>query len=123
MPLLYTITIIIGIQFAVLHAIAEYFELYWRYDWLDVPMHLMGGILVTLMLYTVASICKYRTKLVSLTSVVLWALVPLFAWEVFGVYRYGGFKPGFWIDSPLDIVFGILGVVIGYYLSRSLMRL
>ncbi|MFM2424228.1 MAG: hypothetical protein RLZZ70_619 [Candidatus Parcubacteria bacterium] len=123
MPILYTITLIIGSQFVVIHTIAEYFELYWRYGWLDMPVHLIGGVLLTLILYTFVLILKYQPARITLPRLLALATFPLLVWEVFGVYRYGGLKPGFGIDSSLDILFGILGVVAGYYIARALMRI
>jgi glycopeptide antibiotics resistance protein len=123
MPLLYVFTLLVGFEFMVVHALAEYFDLYWRFMWLDLGVHLLGGVLVTLVFYTLARMVGYNYDRFSLPAVIGFALIPMLAWEGFGVYRYSGFKPGFVGDSTLDLLFGILGVVLGYYLARALIRL
>lgn len=122
MPLLYWITILAGTELALLHALAEWLTLYWRYAWLDIPMHFFGGVVTVLMLATLRSMAPALTGGLSWRwgSVVAAVLI---GWELFGVWRYGGLKPDFWIDSSLDLLFGILGVVAGYYITTALRKL
>lgn len=123
MPLIASITIIFGIQFALLHALCEYFSLYWYYPWLDIPMHLFGGLLIVLVAYTLVAVRALPAwSIRGYTFPVLMSGI-LIAWEVFGVVRYGGVKPGYLSDTSLDLVFGILGIVIGYYVARACGRL
>jgi hypothetical protein len=123
MPLIASITIIIGVQFALLHVLAEYFSLYWYYPWLDIPMHLFGGILIVLVANTLVAVRALPAWSVRGYVFPLGMCSILVAWEVFGIIRYGGIKPGYLGDTSLDLVFGILGIIIGYYVARALGRL
>lgn len=120
---MYSFTILFGLQFAFIHYLAEQFELYWRYPWLDMPMHVFGGIFIML---TLASLARMRVMPQWCLS--SWRLVVvltgvLVGWELFGIYRYGGLKPDFWSDGLLDLLCGTLGVVIGHYLAKSITKI
>jgi len=116
MPLLYALTLIAGVEFAILHALAEYFSLYWHWPWLDIPMHLYGGALLAGMIATLLQmrvLPYWLDRPMFLSSGVA---VVLLLWELFGIYRYGGLKPDFFVDSVLDLVMGVLGFVAGWRL-------
>ncbi len=115
-------TLIFGITFAATHVIAEWLSLYWYYPWLDIPMHVLGGVVVMLMLASLRSMGTLLRHLSRVGGVVLLSLV-LLVWEGFGIYRYGGLKPDFWSDTILDLIFGIIGIVGGYLLVRALERI
>jgi hypothetical protein len=123
MPLLYILTLIIGVQFATTHALAEYFSLYWRYPWLDIPMHILGGIFLMMIYSSLHSMYGARHKVVPQWWVLVVFTAALLAWELFGIYRFGGLKPDFWTDSSLDLLCGAGGLILGYYLVRVLRTL
>jgi hypothetical protein len=123
MPLLYSFTILFGLQFVFFHYLAERFELYWRYAWLDMPMHLFGGVFIMLALWSLARIGIIPRSFTSSWRLPLVLLLIMLLWEAFGVYRYGGLKPDFWSDGIIDIVFGTIGIVAGYYLARAITKI
>jgi len=123
MPLIASLTLIIGIQFAALHALAEYFSLYWRFSWLDIPMHIVGGVLIVLCLHTLVAVKTIPTRFTLGLIFPLIMATILIGWEIFGVVRFGGIKPDYLIDTSLDLVFGILGISLGHYLARALTKL
>jgi hypothetical protein len=123
MPLIYGITIIFGIQFATIHVLAEVFELYWRYPWLDIPMHICGGVLLLLIIGSLQQLRALPSFLLQSWRVPTLLGLILLAWEGFGIYRFGGLKPDFWVDSSLDLVCGVIGIIGGYYLVALLKRL
>jgi hypothetical protein len=122
MKLLITFTLIFGLQFVVLHALAEFFELYWRYAWLDIPMHVFGGVLLILILNTLVIVKALPERFINLPTLPFVIGGVLILWEIFGVIRFGGFKPNYVMDTSLDLLFGILGAVGGYYLAKALRR-
>lgn len=121
MPLLYTFTVLFGVHFAALHYLAEKFELYWRYDWLDVPMHVLGGVFVVLALASLQ-----RIKILpagSLKWTIVFLTMTLLLWEAFGVYRYGGLKPDFFSDGIVDLLCGTVGIGLGFILTKALNKI
>jgi len=95
-------------------------ELYWMYPALDTPMHFAGGILLTLFLWVLVI-----QKILPVHKVASWRLPTFFvliliiAWEVVGVIIQGGLKANFWSDTFGDIVFGIIGAIVGYFIGRT----
>jgi len=37
--------ILFAIAIAIIHSIAVFYNLYWRFLWIDIPMHFLGGVL------------------------------------------------------------------------------
>lgn len=120
--MVYTFTLIFGLVFATTHVLAEWLRLYWLYPWLDMPMHIMGGVVVMLMLASLRLMGTPVRHLSRVWIVVLLTLV-LLLWEAFGIYRFGGLKPDFWSDTALDLLCGIVGIVAGYLLTLALERI
>jgi hypothetical protein len=117
--MLYPFTVLFGIVFATIHTIAEWLALYWRYTWLDIPMHILGGIVIVLMLASMRQILPMFARL-STGALCIVLVTVLVVWELFGILRYGGLKPGFALDTTLDILCGLLGIILGYYFVRVL---
>jgi hypothetical protein len=120
--MLYPFTILFGIVFATIHIIAEWLRLYWQYPWLDIPMHILGGIVIVLILASVRKMWPLFARL-STGAMCMILMGAIFVWELFGVFRYGGLKPGFAVDTTFDIICGVLGIILGYYLVRTLKTL
>jgi hypothetical protein len=120
MPVTTQLALLFGMTFAALHALAEYFSLYWHYWWLDMPMHVFGGIVVVFSLSALLRLSLFPSRLATPLVIGVAIAGVLIVWELFGIYRYGGFKPDFFSDTTLDIVFGILGVLIGGYIVHAL---
>lgn len=116
--------LILGVQLAIVHAVAVKFSLYWEIVWFDNLMHLFGGVVLSLLLYTLVDIKMLRNRFVhSWWRVSLLVLFVLFGWEVLGVLMLMRFKEGFITDTSLDLVFGILGSIIGWFIGRQLKKL
>ncbi|MFN3188045.1 MAG: hypothetical protein ACK42D_00665 [Candidatus Paceibacteria bacterium] len=114
------LTIVIGIQLLVTHAIATTLYLYWAVWWMDIMMHLLGGVWL---------VCAWRSLIdMKVISQKWWSMkiaLPILigvmvVWEIFGVYVEQGFKPGYVADTVGDMVCGILGTLIGFWLLRRL---
>lgn len=98
---------------ALLHILALEFFLYWTYLWLDIPMHLLGGAVVSLGLL----VCFPRVKL---WLVLLFVLCVGCGWEVFewvtGIL-YTETAP--FADTALDLVMDLVGGAVGYGLAKQ----
>ena len=116
------LTLGIGLVFIAIHSVAEYFELYFYYSWLDLPVHLLGGVFIVLVLHTLTCMGVVRNRLATSSFFVSSLGSALILWEVFGIVRYGGFNADFIRDTLLDLVFGILGCVIGAFIYSLIQK-
>ena len=118
------LALILGLQLAIVHAVAVKFSLYWEISWFDNLMHLFGGVVLSLLFYTLVDIHMLRQRFVQsawlVSGLVLFVLI---GWEVLGVLMLMRFKEGFIVDTSLDLVFGILGSIIGWFIGRQLKKL
>lgn len=117
------VTLIVGALFAVTHTTNETNHLYWYYPGLEYVMHFWGGVVIYLVLQTVLWLSLMPEKLRSYPGSSFFILAALMiGWEVFGIYRYGGFKPHYLFDTSLDLAFGILGCTLGWIIYRLMKK-
>ncbi len=117
------ITLLCGVLFGVVHTINETHYLYWFYPGLEYVMHVWGGIVMYLFLQSVLELSFIPQKVKKQSRYTLLILAgTMVSWEVFGIYRYGGFKPHYGIDTSLDIAFGILGCIFGWLIYRLIKK-
>jgi hypothetical protein len=106
---------------AVLNYFGSKFYWYWTYKWFDIPMHILGGLwisLISLSLYSYfynnVSIVNYKIKVL---GVVLFAVLFIgISWEIFelvGGITYFTDK-GYWIDTVADLINDTIGGLIAY---------
>jgi hypothetical protein len=92
-------------------AVTQYYALalywYWTYWWLDIAMHIAGGVVIGLLVALYVS--PRFARIIALT------LSVGVAWEVFeyvlGISRV---EPNFHLDSTLDLVMDVVGACIAY---------
>lgn len=98
-----------------IHVTALVHSLYWLFPWLDLPVHLLGGMWVALLGAWCArqSGVRYRF-LVALVGV----LVVGAGWEIFEVLVGIPREANYAFDTSLDFVMDILGGALGYFLAR-----
>ncbi len=107
------------------HIFALKFFLYWKYFWLDIPVHILGGVCVALgisvlSLFRIALPQRYETLSVYLGIVFL---IGIF-WEIFEVWAgIPVTEDGFLFDVFLDLSMDLLGGVIGYGIVKSIQKL
>ena len=103
----------------VVHAVATSFYLYWTYPWLDIPMHALGGAVVSLGFLTFFSTPVREGFIKSLLITLAVVLFVGAAWEVFEfVSVIAGSEPGYVPDTILDFAMDIIGGFIGYAVAR-----
>ncbi len=116
---LFIIQLVLLIVIAVLHSLAEYNNFYWIYKWVDIPMHFLGGVWVSIF-----ALCVYlflRDNHIALlpSSHILfvfifvvgvafgWELLEVFIWHYSGLYFSVNYIP----DTLLDLVMDFLGML------------
>ena len=71
-----------------IHMIALELFLYWRYLWLDVPVHVLGGVVVVLGAYTFneLKLPLAHHLVASFWHTLIFVVSVMIAWEVFEVW-------------------------------------
>ncbi len=115
------ILLVLASTVALLHSFALAFELYWILPWFDIGMHFFGGATVALLLYALMDF-KVPVPLLanSLGGFLLVVLAIAIGWEVFEVWVGIAMAPNYVLDTSVDIVMGLLGCFVGFYLGRAL---
>lgn len=109
------------VTIAIVHSVSIHFFLYWKYLWLDMPVHLLGGVACALGFSTLPFLgLKIFPQYSKLMWYVLFAFCVGLLWEVFeytaGISRG---EPGFVFDTLIDFGMDILGACIGYGIVKS----
>lgn len=107
---------------ALVHYVATVNFFYWRYSWLDMPMHFLGGLCVALgfailPFFRITLPPKYRTILTYLLFVFFVGVV----WEVFEyVNNISTVRDddSIIIDTMVDLILDLLGGCLGYFISK-----
>lgn len=109
--------------FAVVHTIATKLFLYWHFSWLDLPMHLFGGVLISLGLFTLRDIHVFPNSLLKPFPVLFISLLVALLWETFEWMIGVPMLSDFILDTSIDISLGLCGGYIGYLVGNSLRNL
>lgn len=123
-PFMFKITTILFLialsVLAGVHLLALRFFLYWHYPWLDLPMHVLGGSVVALSTFAFSNLHVPGAYLVpvSVIRVMSVVVVVVIAWEVFEVWAGVTMVGNYWLDTSLDIIFGLLGGLTGYFVAK-----
>ncbi len=91
------------------YAIANY--LYWHYPWFDVPMHLLGGVVIATVL--VAFFHEFRPKLFVVAAAAIFV-----GWEVFEFLLGFPREANYVFDTSLDLLNDTLGATLVYAIAR-----
>jgi len=96
---------------AVSHIWAMADFLYWKYVWLDVPVHLLGGLAIGVF---VAALLNAWKPL----SFLLLAAVLIIGWEVFEYFLGPLREANYVFDTAIDLLMGTIGALIAYSVAR-----
>lgn len=106
---------------AVVHIVAIELYLYWKFLWLDIPMHILGGVCVAL---AWSLLPLLRIRISARMQTLMWCLTAVFmvgvAWECF---EYGAGislvrEENFIFDTIIDLVMDLTGGIIGYGVAK-----
>lgn len=104
--------------FGVVHVGATFYSVYWYIGWFDMFMHVWGGVLLILTFGTLTELLPWTLRYWRPRILMGYVLGSVVAWEIVGVVLHGGFKFGWLQDTISDLVFGILGALLGYWWSK-----
>lgn len=109
-----------------LHWIGSLYSFYYILDWYDIVMHFLGGAWVVLFFLWIfnTQYAKGLSRFTSFLSLVSIVLVVGVLWEALEIYMaINSFdEPGYWLDTPMDIVMDLLGGMYGTFLYRKNLR-
>lgn len=110
---------------AIVHVVATKFFLYWKYQWLDIPMHFLGGIVCTLGIAILPFLhIRFFERHHTLVVYVSMVCIIGVGWEMFeysvGLYQ---FEPDIVIDTFIDLCMDILGAIVGYSIVKRIKQL
>ena len=101
--------------------IAFHYFLYWRFWWLDIFMHFLGGLWVSLFGYYIIYFSDFRKKfekIIDKYSLLVISFVVIlgvgFLWEVFELVLMVSLEPGYVFDTILDLIMDIAGWLAAY---------
>lgn len=101
------------------HFFALQNDLYWRYLWLDIPMHFFGGLWAAL---AVVWLFAWLSRQGTFARVMLAVLAIGIAWEIFEVLIGMTNATNYTLDTSLDILMDILGGITGYALAKRVIQ-
>lgn len=125
MGLLLTLFFLAATTLAFTHTLATSFFLYWKYLWLDIPMHFLGGLVCALGIAILPFFrLQYIEKRSSLSLYMFLVLGMGICWELFeystGMYQ---FETNIIPDTILDMCMDLFGGAIGYGVVKSIKQL
>lgn len=107
----FSAALLLSAALAILHSFAVAEFLYWRFEWIDVPMHFLGGLTIG----TLIIAFWYRRKRVRFLFSAIAAFV---GWEVFE-YAFGvPREANYVLDTALDLMMDTLGALVAYTIAR-----
>lgn len=119
------IFLIAALTLAVSHFFFLEFYLYWRYEWIDMPMHFLGGVVAGLGFLALPDFFpKLNSRWLSVWSTLSFVILVAIGWEIFEVAIGVIFDEGQYIlDTSLDLLFGTLGGLVAYVVGTNIKQL
>lgn len=120
-----TVFFLISFSFlAGIHIIALQLFLYWKFQWFDIPMHFLGGIVVALGLFTLHDLkLVIKKRHLQIFPIVLLVFAVAMLWEVYELLIGIPIESNYVADTLTDLCVGLLGGLIGYGIGTSIKKL
>ena len=110
---------------AVVHLVALELFLYWRFIWLDVPMHILGGIVVVMGIFSChdLNIPGAAFFVTNGFRVMVFLVMIMVTWEVFEVLIGNPMEDNYVLDTTIDTIMGFVGGFLGLLLAKRMQTL
>ena len=109
---------------ALIHIISLELFLYWRFFWLDVPIHALGGAVAALGVFALYDLGFPASKrYLKLIPVLAFVLIVAFMWEIYELKIGIIIEDDYEIDTIIDLGMGLLGGFIGYIVGNRMQTL
>ncbi len=105
---------------AVIHVIAIALYLYWHFFWFDILMHLFGGAVIALGIYTLVDLRILKRERLTTKRVLFLVFAVAVLWELFELTAGVPIEPDFVLDTATDLLMGLCGAYIGHKLAVRL---
>jgi hypothetical protein len=106
------------VLYSLSHFVFEPAYMYFEIWWLDIPMHILGGLGVASLVY---SILIYLRKPVTLLPIIVSVFVVAVTWEIYeyvrGVVIYDRLSS--YLDTVKDLIDGTIGAYIAYLVIKK----
>ncbi len=114
----YAILVLLIVLF-VFNNVAVKLSLYWTYRWLDIPMHFIGGALVTW--FSFVCFAFWRKDLyIPWIYTLVFAFGIGFAWEIIEFYaKVSQMVPEYGLDTTKDLFMDMIGGLVVYMIWDS----
>lgn len=106
---------------SVTNFLAIEFYLYWYYPWLDLVTHSLGGAVAALGPFSLKDFWpRLSARFCRFPTIISFALSVAVVWEVFEVWAgISMSEPGYVFDTMLDLIMGLSGGIVGYFVGRN----
>lgn len=115
--LLLSISAVLAIVLAVLHFVALEFFLYWKFPWLDIFVHSLGGLLIAL--FAIWFYLRFATHempfsrreiaVVAMSAIIIAGI----SWELFELWAGLPREENFVSDTIVDLFMDLFGAFLG----------
>ena len=119
-----TILVAAVVVIAVVHNLALAFHLYFFYGWLDIPMHILGGLITVLTLFVLKELSNvFPERYLQFLPIILIVFVVGLGWEAFEIWAgIPLLEPDFEQDMVSDLSMDMVGGYVGWLTARSLKK-
>jgi hypothetical protein len=101
-----------------LHKIAHELYLYWTYRWVDIPMHILGGIMAGLFTFVFLRITRLSENT---RNLIIGVLLVGIGWEILELlYKVDALSTRYWIDTVKDLIDDTIGGLISIYIWKKI---
>ncbi len=121
-----TLFLITGTLLAVSNFLALKLFLYWRYSWIDMPVHFLGGVAAALGLFVLFDFrLPLPRQLLSLSYFMFLVFFVAVAWEIFEVLLGAvDTTTSYYIsDTVTDMICGLFGGLVGFFVGSKMHEL
>jgi len=105
------------------HVIALRLFLYWQIWWLDIPMHILGGVVISVGIFALHDMRLWiKKRHLSYIPVLLLVCVAALSWEVYELCVGTAIEENYLMDTITDLAMGLVGGTIGYTIGTRISK-